>query len=62
MFLDLIYLTFVVAFISVAVFGHILLAGAICKPLRDHRAAGRSSNRETATTGLIYAVGHDGCH
>ena len=60
--LDLIYMTFVVAFIAVAVFGHILLARAIYKPLRDDRAAGRSSNRETAPAGLVYAVGHDDCH
>jgi hypothetical protein len=61
--LDLIYMTFVVAFIAVAVFGHIPLAArAIYKPLRDDRAAGRSSIPETAPTGLVFAVGHDGCH
>ena len=62
MFLDLIYMTFVAAFIAVAIFGHIVLARAIYKPLRDDRAAGRSSIRETAPTGLVFAVGHDGCH
>ena len=60
--LDVIYMTFVVAFIAVAVFGPILLAPATYRPLRDNRAAGRSSDRETAPAGLVYAVGHDGCH
>ena len=60
--LDLIYMTFVVTFIAVAVFGHIFLARATYKPLRDDRAGGRSSIPETAPAGLVFAVGHDGCH
>ena len=58
--LDLIYMTFVVAFIAVAVFGHIPLAArAIYKPLRDDQAVGRSSNRETAATLLAFASGRE---
>jgi len=58
---DLIYMTFGVAFIAVAVFGHILLGRATYKPLRDDRVAGRRSI-PAAPTGLVFAVGHDGCH
>jgi len=59
MFLDLIYMTFVAIFIAVAVFGHIVLARAIYKPLRDDQAVGRSSNRETAATLLAFASGRE---
>jgi hypothetical protein len=60
--IDLIYMTFGVAFIAVAVFGHIPLGRVTYKPLRDDRAAGRSWIPETAPSGLVFAVGHDGCH
>ena len=62
MFLDLIYMTFVAAFIAVAVFGHILLSRAIYNPLRDDQAVGRSSNRDTAATVLTFASGREAFH
>ena len=62
MFLDLIYMTFVAAFIAVAIFGHILLARAIYKPLHDDQAVDRNSNRETAATILAFAGGREAYH
>ena len=46
MILELVYVTFVTAFVALVVFGHVLLACAIYKGLRDDWAVGRGSNRK----------------